>query len=76
MEALIHNHYSSYPNQTIIRNEGHCTQCDERIVSLYEDLIEGCTCGNLSVSGGHGFVRHVVLDPTCYKNYTIVMTEK
>jgi hypothetical protein len=43
----------------IYRNSATCDICDSELVSYSRYDFKTCSCGNLSVDGGHEYLRHV-----------------
>lgn len=41
----------------IYRNSAKCMECDEELVSFRRYDFKTCSCGNLSVDGGHDYLR-------------------
>lgn len=55
----------------IIRNSAQCGQCGNEVISTYTHDFRSCECGNVSVDGGHSYVRHLMENPELYKNTSI-----
>jgi len=45
----------------IIRNSAHCLLCDTEIVSTHVHDFVTCPCGNLSVDGGHDYIKRGIM---------------
>jgi len=43
----------------IIKNSVRCLKCDDIIESKYRHDFVTCSCGNISVDGGHDYLRRV-----------------
>ena len=48
--------------ERIIRNRIRCRNCGVVIESRTKEEIVTCSCGRVSVAGGHDFLRRVCLD--------------
>ena len=44
-------------NRRIIRNAIKCNTCGDIIESVYTHDFKTCSCGRVSVDGGHGYLR-------------------
>lgn len=45
--------------EQITRNSARCLQCNDEIESTHRHDFVTCSCGNLSVDGGHAYTRRV-----------------
>ena len=50
----------------IIRNTARCNHCGEVIESAYRHDFKTCSCGRVSVDGGHDYLRRCYASPDDY----------
>lgn len=48
-----------WPKEKIIKNKVKCLKCDDIIESTHRHDFVTCTCGSISVDGGHDYLRRV-----------------
>lgn len=56
----------------IIRNAAKCLGCGVTVESRHRHDFKTCGCGNLSVDGGHAYLRTVVDRPDQMEDMSIV----
>ena len=52
--------------KAIIRNAARCNHCGEVIESTYRHDFKTCSCGHVSVDGGHDYLRRCYASPDDY----------
>ena len=57
----------------ILRNSAFCEECKVEVESKSRHDFATCKCGNISVDGGHSYIRRAVRDPHSYTNTSIVI---
>ena len=50
----------------IIRNAARCNHCGDVIESTYRHDFKTCSCGHVSVDGGHDYLRRCYASPDDY----------
>lgn len=50
----------------IIRNAARCDRCGDVIESIHRHDFKTCSCGNVSVDGGHDYLRRCCTSPGEY----------
>ena len=50
----------------IIRNAARCNYCGDVIESAYRHDFNTCSCGRVSVDGGHDYLRRCYASPADY----------
>lgn len=59
----------------VIRNAARCLGCGVTVESRHRHDFKTCTCGNLSVDGGHAYLRTVVERPELMEDLSVVEEE-
>jgi len=59
----------------VIRNAAKCLACGVTVESRHRHDFKTCGCGNLSVDGGHAYLRTVVDRPDLMEDMSIVEEE-
>ena len=59
----------------VIRNAAKCLGCGVTVESRHRHDFRTCDCGNLSVDGGHAYLRTVVTRPELMEDMSIVEEE-
>lgn len=59
----------------ILENAAKCLECKERIVSLHRHDFVTCSCGNVSVDGGHDYMRRAFKGENWYDDSVIYTKE-
>lgn len=49
-----------YTREIIIANKAKCRICGDIIQSLHRHDFRSCSCGEISVDGGHSYLRRAV----------------
>lgn len=49
-----------YTREIIIANKAKCSICGDIIQSLHRHDFRSCSCGEISVDGGHSYLRRTV----------------
>lgn len=54
-------------NKKIKRNAARCKICGDVVESTYRHDFVTCSCGNVSVDGGHDYLRRSIKDIDAYE---------
>lgn len=57
--------------RVIKANRAKCLLCHEVLESKYTHDFVTCSCGNLSVDGGHSYLRRAAIDSTLYEELSV-----
>lgn len=58
-------------NAKIIRNSAKCLKCNEEIESKHRHDFKSCSCGNLSVDGGHSYLKRSFMGNDTWKDTSV-----
>ena len=61
--------------RNVIRNAAKCLACGVIVESRHRHDFKTCDCGNLSVDGGHSYLRTVVSWPELMEDMSVVEEE-
>ena len=59
------------PKGVIVRNRAKCLRCGDVIESKSVHDFVTCSCGNLSVDGGHSYIKRSVVNPDEYQDMSV-----
>jgi len=59
------------PLPRIIRNSARCLNCGDHLESRHTYDRRSCSCGNLTVDGGHDYLRRLERDPEAVEETSI-----
>lgn len=63
------------PRQKILRNRIKCNKCGDVIESKsVHDYVE-CSCGSVSVDGGHDYLKRSAMSPKDFHDLSVVILE-
>jgi len=60
----------------IFRNSAKCLLCGDEIESTHRHGFVTCKCGNLSVDGGHWYLRRCIKDSSKYEDTSVYKETK
>lgn len=60
-------------NVAILRNSAECLNCSTNVASEHRHDFVSCKCGNVSVDGGHIYLKRSVRNAEGYKDTSIVV---
>lgn len=61
------------PKGVIIRNRARCLVCGDILESTFVHDYVTCSCGNLSVDGGHNYLKRSVKDRSKYQDLSVTI---
>jgi hypothetical protein len=53
---------NTYTRTVVVTNEARCLSCKDVIQSLHRHDYNSCSCGNLTVDGGHDYLKRSFRD--------------
>lgn len=59
----------------VIRNAAKCLGCGVILESRHRHDFKSCDCGNVSIDGGHSYLRTVVSRPELMEDMSVVEEE-
>ena len=62
-----------HPKGVILHNRAQCLACGDIVESCSTHDFVSCSCGNLSVDGGHDYLKRSVKDMSKYKDLSVTV---
>lgn len=76
-EAAVSNPEESIPvEDVIVRNSAVCLACGDHLESKYRHDFCSCSCGAVSVDGGHDYLRRIAVIGAEFKDTSIVAPDE
>jgi hypothetical protein len=60
------------PNNIIQKNKAKCLHCGDILISSPDKKVETCSCGKVTVKGGHSFIMRVGKRGVDYEELSIL----